>query len=341
MNLRAIGETARLTVLALVLGLGVNYAFAWTGPTLSPPDGNTASPINTSSDSQYTSGALGIGGLLVAYSGIDVNSKRITSLATPIASTDAASKAYVDAASSGGGQASTTHTQVFYTSGTWTRPAGVTTVNVSMCGGGGAGGLTSGGYLPPGGSGGDSSFGSLMAAGGIGGNSGNFGQGGSGGSGGAAPSGGFAGGRGGMGSWGGAGYGGGASGGAGAGVYPGGAGGSVGLYQDTGSGSPTYVGGGGGGGSSMFGEGGAGSPGAYIYTGGADGGTCAGGGGGAGGGVTNGGGGGGAGASYFNYQVSVSGDVSVTVGARGIVQPGSSATTGNGGIGMVSVTWTQ
>jgi len=55
--------------------------------------------------------------------------------------------------------------QVFTTSGTWTKPAGVTRVFVSMSGGGGGGGSGA----TQGVNGGDTSFGSIVAAGGSGG----------------------------------------------------------------------------------------------------------------------------------------------------------------------------
>jgi hypothetical protein len=53
--------------------------------------------------------------------------------------------------------------QVFTSSGTWTRPAGVTRVFVSMSGGGGGGGGGSAGGI-----GGDTSFGTIVATGGAG-----------------------------------------------------------------------------------------------------------------------------------------------------------------------------
>ena len=61
-------------IVSLVFGIMVIcfavafYAFGWTGPTASPPDGNVAPPINTGGISQYKSGGLGIGGAFRAYS---------------------------------------------------------------------------------------------------------------------------------------------------------------------------------------------------------------------------------------------------------------------------------
>lgn len=59
--------------------------------------------VTTGSESQYKQGALGIGGLLKAYSGMNANGKRVTNVAAPTSSNDAATKAYVDAAGGGGG----------------------------------------------------------------------------------------------------------------------------------------------------------------------------------------------------------------------------------------------
>ncbi len=52
--------------------------------------------LTTGSESQYKKGALGIGGILKTYLGINANNQRITDLASPENSSDAATKAYVD-----------------------------------------------------------------------------------------------------------------------------------------------------------------------------------------------------------------------------------------------------
>jgi len=49
-------------VLAMVFLIGY-FVFAWTEPTQAPPGGNVPAPINVGDDTQYKSGALGIGGL--------------------------------------------------------------------------------------------------------------------------------------------------------------------------------------------------------------------------------------------------------------------------------------
>ena len=99
------------------------------------------------------SGALSLGG------------KALTNVAAPVASTDAATKAYVDASAS-----KQYYRQLFTASGTWTCPSGGATVVVTCVGGGGGGG--SGGW-GAGGNGGASAFGSLLnCQGGTGGSNG-------------------------------------------------------------------------------------------------------------------------------------------------------------------------
>ncbi|QQR77613.1 MAG: hypothetical protein IPJ67_00460 [Candidatus Moraniibacteriota bacterium] len=58
--------------------------------------------VTTGSESQYKKGALGIGGLLKAYSGINASGNRVTNVAAPASSSDVATKGYVDAAGGGG-----------------------------------------------------------------------------------------------------------------------------------------------------------------------------------------------------------------------------------------------
>ncbi len=92
-------------VIGVVFGFGLQFASAWTNPTLPAPDGNVAGPVNLSAFAQYKEGAIGFGGLVKAYFGIDANGQRITNVATPIAGTDAVNKDYVNAASGSGGGA--------------------------------------------------------------------------------------------------------------------------------------------------------------------------------------------------------------------------------------------
>lgn len=65
--------------------------------------GDSTNYVTTGSESQYKKGALGIGGLLKAYLGINANDQRITNVASPVNSSDAATKAYVDAQGGGNG----------------------------------------------------------------------------------------------------------------------------------------------------------------------------------------------------------------------------------------------
>ena len=61
----------KITTLALILSFGLSYVYAWTAPTQTPPLGNVAAPINTSSISQYKNGAFGVGGIFKAYTELD------------------------------------------------------------------------------------------------------------------------------------------------------------------------------------------------------------------------------------------------------------------------------
>ncbi|MDD5084094.1 MAG: hypothetical protein PHT88_04190 [Candidatus Moranbacteria bacterium] len=111
--LKGVMYWARVVTLGIIFGLGLQFASAWTNPTAPAPGGNIGGPINTSAFAQYKSGALGIGGLLKAYTGIDtgkydgsgnlVGQNKITNVGTPVNGTDAVNKDYVDAASGSGG----------------------------------------------------------------------------------------------------------------------------------------------------------------------------------------------------------------------------------------------
>jgi hypothetical protein len=59
----------------------------------------------------------------------------VTVTATPVNTTDAANKAYVDASGGGG----TWHSQAYASTATWTKPSTTTTVNLLLVGGGGGG----------------------------------------------------------------------------------------------------------------------------------------------------------------------------------------------------------
>ena len=61
----------KIVTLALILSFGLSYVYAWIPPTQTPPLGNVAAPINTSSFSQYKNGAFGVGGIFKAYTELD------------------------------------------------------------------------------------------------------------------------------------------------------------------------------------------------------------------------------------------------------------------------------
>lgn len=60
-------QSFKTILLALILSFGISFVFAWTGPTTTPPAGNTSAPINTSADTQYKGGGLGFGGIIHGY----------------------------------------------------------------------------------------------------------------------------------------------------------------------------------------------------------------------------------------------------------------------------------
>jgi len=62
-------QTTKTIILALILTLGISYVMAWTGPTSTPPDGNTPTPINIGTTDQVKNGGLGINALSVFGTG--------------------------------------------------------------------------------------------------------------------------------------------------------------------------------------------------------------------------------------------------------------------------------
>ncbi len=53
-------QTAKIIVLALALSISLSFVYAWTAPTVMPPGGNTAAPINTSATAQVKNGGLSV-----------------------------------------------------------------------------------------------------------------------------------------------------------------------------------------------------------------------------------------------------------------------------------------
>jgi len=61
----------KLSIIAIIIGsvfIANGLILAWTSPSATPPDNNVDAPINVGPDSQYKSGALGIGGVFRGYS---------------------------------------------------------------------------------------------------------------------------------------------------------------------------------------------------------------------------------------------------------------------------------
>jgi len=54
-------KTLKIVSLALVITLGINYIYAWTGPTATPPGNNTATPINAGPVNQVKVTGTGTG----------------------------------------------------------------------------------------------------------------------------------------------------------------------------------------------------------------------------------------------------------------------------------------
>lgn len=57
----------------VILGVSLQFTRAWTNPPSSPPADNLGAPVNTSLNTQYKSGALGVGGVLRTYSNLYVD----------------------------------------------------------------------------------------------------------------------------------------------------------------------------------------------------------------------------------------------------------------------------
>ena len=57
-------QSFKVIVLAFVISIGISYVSAWTAPTVTPPGGNVAAPINTSINTQTKVGGLTVWGLV-------------------------------------------------------------------------------------------------------------------------------------------------------------------------------------------------------------------------------------------------------------------------------------
>ena len=63
---------SKVIALGVILGVGIQFAEAWTNPTVSAPGGNVAGPLNVGSSTQTKAGSLGILGSLAVGGGVKV-----------------------------------------------------------------------------------------------------------------------------------------------------------------------------------------------------------------------------------------------------------------------------
>ena len=146
-----------------LLGIVTIFAFsaiAWNGPVSTPPNYNTYTPINVSVTSQTKSGALWASSFLTeggGYFGGNVgigtaNPAQKLSVVGTIESTSGGFKFPDNSTQTTAARTPTI--QVFTSSGTWTKPTGVTKIKVRLVGGGGGGGGGNGSVPGTGGGGG-------------------------------------------------------------------------------------------------------------------------------------------------------------------------------------------
>mgnify|MGYP000893375264 CR=1 FL=1 len=66
--------------LGIILGIGIQFAEAWTNPSVSAPNGNVAGPVNTGSTAQTKAGALTVNGLRSIASALIIGGLQVTGL---------------------------------------------------------------------------------------------------------------------------------------------------------------------------------------------------------------------------------------------------------------------
>ncbi len=62
----------KIISLGLILGLGIQFAEAWTAPTLSPPSGTISGPITNGNVPQYKTGMLGVNSVTTPINALEV-----------------------------------------------------------------------------------------------------------------------------------------------------------------------------------------------------------------------------------------------------------------------------
>jgi len=68
--LSKVKESIKVAAIALVITLGVTYAYAaWVGPTAAPPNNNVSAPVNIGAIDQVKDGGLGVNSLAVFGNG--------------------------------------------------------------------------------------------------------------------------------------------------------------------------------------------------------------------------------------------------------------------------------
>lgn len=104
----------KVVSLGLVLGIGLQFAQAWTAPSAAPPGGNISGPVTLGNSAQYKTGYLGVGTNSVplyplVVGGDAMISGKVYSFSTLITDlgTTLATKDYVDSRVSGGGGSGT------------------------------------------------------------------------------------------------------------------------------------------------------------------------------------------------------------------------------------------
>jgi hypothetical protein len=144
-------QNLKSIILALILVVGISYVSAWTGPRLSPPDGNASAPINVGGGTtgniytQTKSGILNLAHLFTSdltvtnADGTVTNIPAGSTLVADGANTGKVKWGTAGAGAGGGVTNNFSNMQVFDASGTWTALAGVTKVTVRAWGAGGQG----------------------------------------------------------------------------------------------------------------------------------------------------------------------------------------------------------